>query len=150
MSRTALALALCCLTPSLALAKDLCVQVDAGSYAGSHFVLKKCKLARSSTGPLHGYLARYSQATFTYSLFYPIDGESIVNGRGDVALGIALHDAVVSSNGTGTGQNIIAVNITCQSGSDGKIGVLDPCDGFVGGQSTTGHVIECKGVAPIP
>jgi hypothetical protein len=54
----------------------------------------------------------------------PIDGQLVVTANGDVALGIALHDASVRSGGTGTGSDITALNIACESASDGKIGVL--------------------------
>jgi hypothetical protein len=151
MSRAALVLAISCVTASLSFAKDLCIQVDTSSYAGSQVVMKKVKLSHNTAGPIQGYLARYNPATLQFGLFYPIDGQSIVNAIGVIALGIALHDVAVESGGSSTGSGPgSALSLSCQPGSDGKLNVLDTCSGFVSGQSAVGHVIPCKDVVPIP
>src|SRR5437868_6651872 len=66
MSRLLLALALTGIGVSAVCAKDLCIQVDTGSYSGSQIVLKKVKIAPGTAAPLQGYVAIYRSITFSY------------------------------------------------------------------------------------
>jgi len=115
-------------------------------------VLKKVKIAPGTAAPLQGYFAIYSSTTFAYFQFNPLDGASVVNSAGEVtALGLAFHPVGVSAGGGSNGSSDnSSLNIECQSGSDGKLGVLDSCTGFIGGSSFSGHVVDCKDAPQIP
>src|SRR5689334_21651031 len=70
-------------------AKDLCIQVDTGSFSGSQIVLRKVRITAGTAAPLQGYFAIYSSGTFSYVEFNPLDGASVVNSAGNVtALGL--------------------------------------------------------------
>ena len=84
--------------------------------------------------------------------FNPLDGVSVMNSAGEeTALGLAFHPVGVSAGGGSNGSSDnSALNLECQSGGDGKLGVLDSCPGFIGGNSFSGHVVDCKDAPQIP
>ncbi len=71
MTRALLVLALSTLTASVTFAKDLCIQVDSSSFAGSQVVVKKAKLGGRNVAPAGGYLARFSQNSLKFSRSSP-------------------------------------------------------------------------------
>ena len=58
MLRTIIALSIVCITASAALARDLCIQIDSGFYAGSQLVLKRAKVTRRSVRARGGLLGQ--------------------------------------------------------------------------------------------
>jgi hypothetical protein len=151
MIRTIVALAIVCATASAALARDLCIQIDSGFYAGSALVLKKAKVTRRSVAPVQGYLARYSAGSGTFSSFTPLYGQSVVNMNGHVAFGITLHDAYVSPSGYGNGSGPPrSISMVCAPQVGTTIRALDPCNTHISGTSVDTHVIDCFPEAMIP
>ena len=151
MIRTApvLALALVCTLASPALAKDLCLQLDTGLYAGSHVVLKDVNLGAQKFGPVHGYLARFGVSSFIQ--FYPTEGQAMVSSTHNLLLGLMVHEGVLNPDGSADiGFDAFFMNLRCPPGTDGKINVLDTCDGFVSGAGATGHIIDCHSAPRIP
>jgi hypothetical protein len=148
-SRQILALALSCATASVALAKDLCIQLNSGSFAGSHLVVKKAKLGKSAAGPVEGYLARYVGSPDFF--FSPIYGATIINAAGNIGVGVEVANVnIVGSGGSGSSSGSpTVITLNCRAGSDGKLGVLDPCDGLAPNAST-GHIIPCAEAMQIP
>jgi hypothetical protein len=45
---------------------------------------------------------------------------------------------------------LFPINLGCSPGADGKIGLVDTCEGFVFEVAATAHVIDCDDVPPIP
>jgi hypothetical protein len=150
MSRTFLVLTLSVLTASATLAKDLCIQVDTGGYAGSQIVVKKAKLGARNVGPAGGYMARFDANTLTFDQFQPMAGQSVVDTNGDLALGMMLYDSSVSPNGSGIGTTSQAVSCLCNGGADRKINILDFCSVVIGPSIANGHIVDCTDVVAIP
>lgn len=146
--RSMLALGLSFLIPGSALAKDLCIQIDTGVYVGSVMVLKKARVTRHSTAPLQGYLAIYGASS--YYAFQPLHGGSVVNGQGEMVLGMTLQVAEVHATGTSIGPSSTVINFTCAPGSNGVVDTLDACSGYAAQNACTGHVIPCLPSAAIP
>ena len=147
MSRGALALALSCSIASVALAMDLCIQVNNGSLAGSQLVLKKAKLGRRNVGQVQGHLARYSQFAPLpgFFEFTPIYGQSVVNAGGDVAMAIAIHNVgTLLGSGLTNGTGASPFNLTCSTGGDGSLDEADPCSGFLNSESMQGLIVGCE------
>jgi hypothetical protein len=134
---------------SVAAAKDLCIQLNTGTFAGSQLVLKKVKLGKRTFGPLQGYFAIYIPVGGTF-LFAPLHGSSIRNAVGGLALGIEVPDVDIqgtSGIAVGSSSSPTTVNLVCNPGPDGKLDELDPCSGnAIGGT----HVIACPDAMPIP
>ena len=150
MARITAAFALTCILVPVALAKDLCVQVDQGFYAGSVIALKKVKLGPGSFGPVHGYFARFFLSGFPE--FSPLDGQSLVSEiSGNLVVGVSSYDVISRDTGNfSVGTSISPINIGCTAGSDGKIGVLDTCTAFVLSEFDGAHIIPCEAAPPIP
>ena len=148
-SRLILALALSCATASVALAKDLCIQLNTGGFAGSHLVVKKAKLGKSTAGPAEGYLARYAGSPDFF--FYPIYGATIINAAGNVGVGVEVANVnIIGSGGSGSSSGSpTVITLNCYAGADGKLGSLDTCDGLAPNASS-GHVIPCAEAMQIP
>ena len=152
MCRAALALALSCSIASVALARDLCIQVNNGSLAGSQLVLKKAKLGRRNVGQVQGHLARYSQFAPLpgFFEFTPIYGQSVVNGNGDVAMAITIHNVgTLSPNGLTNGPGASPFNVTCSTAGDGSLDEVDPCSGFLNNESMQGLIVGCEDVVAV-
>lgn len=151
MHRAIIALSIVCVTASAALAKDLCIQIDTGGFAGSQLVLKKAKVTRRSVAPVQGYFAKYSAFSNSFFSFVPLYGQSVVNSNGHMALGITFQAAVVgpggSGNGTGTPQWI---SMTCTPGIDTTVSLLDSCSLIINNSSENAHVVGCSSDAAIP
>jgi hypothetical protein len=146
MLRTIVALTLVRITASAALAKDLCIQLDSGLYAGSQLVLKKARVTRRSTAPLQGYLARYS-----FSSLMPLYGQSVVNTAGLMAFGISFQNAYVGPGSAGDSSGSPHwISMTCFPGTDGTINRLDVCNPRVDGTVTDAHVVDCGPETSIP
>jgi len=147
--RTAIALAIVCVTASAAVARDLCIQIDSGFYAGSALVLKKARITRRSVAPVQGYIARYVAGTFSF--FTPLYGQSVVNANGRVAFGITFQNASVtpsgSSNGSGEPRSI---SMVCTPGTGTTIRPPDMCSTFIDSTSVNAHVVDCFPEAAIP
>jgi hypothetical protein len=154
MSRIMLAFALACLTVSVAVAKDFCLVIDSPTFTDSQFVLQKAKLARRNVAPIQGYFAHFEPLTGTYDAFYPISGQSVVNSAGNAVLGFVMYNIYVTAGGNGGGTYNSDVNLNCEAGSDGKIGLMDLCSGTSnnGGVLTgiVGHFISCGKTVAIP
>ena len=150
MARITAAFALTCIIAPAALAKDVCIQVDKGFYAGSVIALKKVKLGPGSFGPVHGYFARFYLSGFPE--FSPLDGQSVVSAiSGNLVVGVSSHDVISRDTGNfSVGMSISAINLGCTAGSDGKIGILDPCVAFVLSEFADAHIIPCDDAPPIP
>lgn len=136
------------LTASAAVAKDLCVQVDNGVHAGSLFVLKKIP-GKAKSGPILGYYASFDQGLLNFTKFMSIYGGSVVGSSGGLVAGMTVEGAYL----TGTGNLVLDnttrhVQLSCGSGLDEKLDVLDTCSMFYNGVSTAGHVVACKEIAP--
>lgn len=151
MLRTIIALAIACVTASAALAKDLCIQIDSGSIAGSQLVLKKAKVTRRSVAPVQGYLARYTAATNSFTSFLPLYGQSVVNTTGHMALGITFQHANVGPGGSGNGSGTPQwISMTCSPGTNSTIDLLDSCSPIVNDVGVNAHVVGCSPEAAIP
>ena len=150
MLRTIIALSIVCVTASTALAKDLCIQIDSGSFAGSVLVLKKARVTRRSVAPVQGYLARYSAGSFPF--FVPLYGQSVANTTGHVAFGISFQAAFVGPGGSGNGSGSPQwISMTCLAGTNSTIDVLDSCSPIIiNNVSATAHVVECSSAPAIP
>ena len=148
-SRPILALALSCATASAALAKDLCIQLNSGGFAGSHLVLKKAKLGKSAAGTVEGYLARYAGSPDFF--FYPIYGATIINAAGSFGVGVEVANVyIVGTGGSGSASGSpTVITLNCTPGPDGKLSTLDPCFGNAP-NSSTGIVIPCAEAMQIP
>ena len=148
-SRLILAMALSCATASVALAKDLCIQLNSGTFAGSHLVVRKAKLGKAAAGAVEGYLARYAGSPDFF--FYPIYGATVINAAGTLGVGVEVANVhIVGSGGSGMSSGSpTVITLNCRPGADGKLGALDPCDGFAPNAST-GHVIPCAEAMQIP
>jgi hypothetical protein len=149
MSRRALALALSLSLTSVALARNLCIQFDNGSLAGSQLVLKKVKLGRLNVGPVQGHLAIFSQILTAFGTFEPIYGPSVVNANGDVAMGITVPAAgVLPGGGLTSGTGATPLNVTCSTTGDGSLDVVDPC-GAQCGSATWSSTIGRTGLLSV-
>jgi hypothetical protein len=149
--RTIIALSIVCVTASAALARDLCIQLDNGLYAGSALVLKKAKVTRRSVAPVQGYLARYSAALGSFTSFTPLYGQSVVNTAGRIAFGITLNSAMVTDGGAGNSSSAPQwISMTCAPQTGSTIRVLDLCATYISGTSVNAHVVDCYPEAAIP
>jgi hypothetical protein len=146
-----LAVALSCITGSVALAKDFCLVVDSPAvFADSQFVLKNAKLGPRTAAPVQGYYALFDSVSLTYADFYPLSGQSVVNSSGHGVLGFTVYDIFVTGSGGGGATNNFDVKLTCEPGSDGKIGIMDSCSGTFGMGGLVGHFITCGSQVKIP
>jgi hypothetical protein len=144
MLRTICALTILCLTASAALAKDLCIQIDSGSLAGSNLVLKKAKVTRRSVAPVGGYLARYNAMSNRFDVFWPVYGQSIVNTPGFMAIGLTVQRAGVFSAGTiNSVEAPQSFSMDCNPGADGRINAPDYCSTYINGTGVSTHVVDC-------
>lgn len=151
MSRSLLVLALAAVSASAAFAKDLCIQVDNSSFAGSQIVVKKAKLGAGNVAPAQGYFAQFSQSSLSFADFRPMAGGSVVSSTGDLALGMTLYSPTVGPGGSvGNGTGSSTINCLCHAGPDGKIGALDSCSLDFDVTGATGHVVPCTDVVAIP
>jgi hypothetical protein len=149
-----LAITLSCITVSLAVAKDFCLVIDSPTFTDSQFVLKNAKLGPRNVAPLQGYFAQFDSVSGTYDAFYPISGQSVVNSAGNGVLGMVMYNIFVSASGGGGGSFNSDVNLSCEAGSDGKIGVMDSCSGTSNNAGVftgiVGHFINCGKMVAIP
>ena len=136
-----------------ALAKDLCLQVDIapGGYSGSHILLEDVSLSARKFGPVHGYFARWDSVDHAFRQFFPVDGQAIVSSKHFLILGLTMHEILIYSDATFfEAARMLAINLACRPGPNGKIGLLDECNGYIFGDTASGHVISCHDVPPIP
>jgi hypothetical protein len=150
-----LAFAFSCITVSLAIANDFCLVIDSPTFTGSQFVLKNAKLGPRNVAPLQGYFAWFDSVSGTYDAFYPISGQSVVSSAGNGVLGFVMYNIYVSpGSGGGGGSGNSFVKLSCQAGSDGKIGVMDSCSGTLDDagilSGVLGHFINCGPLVKIP
>lgn len=151
-----LGLALLCTLVPPALAKDVCIQVDAGWNPGSQIVLKRVNLGAQKFAPVHGYYVRYDPSTSAgFIQWNPLDGQAIVASNRNLILGLTLHEiAITNTAAILTHSRMFPINLGCEPGTDGKIGVLDACTGWFGGSTSPvdieGHIIDCDDALPIP
>jgi hypothetical protein len=152
MSRRVLAIAILSIAASAAQAKDVCIQIDSGTFAGSAIVLKKAKVGKGNVAPAQGYVARYSSATFSYFGAQPIHGATVVNVAGtDLALAIEIPPAAVSSGGSFNGSSSPSrLSMTCSLGADHALNVLDNCGAYLDGSFVSSHVIDCSDALRVP
>jgi hypothetical protein len=150
MIRIVIALSMVCLAASAALAKDLCIQIDSGFYAGSALVLKKARVTRRSVAPVQGYLAKYSASSGGFLFFYPLYGQSVVNSSGAVAFGITLQSAYVGIGSGNASSPAQSISMTCSPQAGSTIRPPDSCTTFLSGTSVSAHVIDCFPEAAIP
>jgi hypothetical protein len=127
------------------LAKDLCIQLNNSSIAGSALVLKKLKLGERNTGPVGGYLARYSSVSpDIYYLFSPIYGQSVTDTGVVLAMGMTVpYNGVFPGSGSAGGSGAVQLNLNCSTGGDGSFDTLDQCGGNLGNEALNGHVVPC-------
>jgi hypothetical protein len=150
MARVLLVLALSALGAS-AYAKDLCIQLDNSSFAGSQIVVKKAKVGAGSAAPAQGYFARFSQASLAFSAFEPLAGQSLVSTSGTLALGMTRYAALlIAPGGNGNGTVTTAINCVCNGGPDKKLNVPDSCGIFVADTFANGHVVDCTAAVDLP
>jgi len=136
---------------SAALARDLCIQVDSGSYAGSQLVFKKARVTRRSVAPAQGYLASYSPGVNSFTSFTPLYGQSVVNTAGSMAIGVTFQSAQVGPGSSGSGSSPPQwISMDCSPGADGRVDVPDPCNAYISGASVNAHVVDCIPEARIP
>ena len=70
---------------------------------------------------------------------------------GNLVVGVSSHDVISRDTGNfSVGTSISPINIGCTAGSDGKIGILDPCTTFVLSECADAHIIPCDAAPPIP
>lgn len=151
MFRYLVAMVLSCAVASVAAARDVCIQFDGGTYAGSQLVLKKARLTPRSVAPLQGYLARYSAGLNGFVAFTPVSGGSIVSSSGAAALTFEVHDVYVGITGYGSGSTApIPVSLGCLMGPDGRFNELDTCTARVNGVSVAAHLVTCVPEAKVP
>lgn len=145
MARSLVAMLLVCLAVSSSDARDICIQLDTGGYAGSQVVLKKARLARRNVNPLSGYLAFYSQSQAAFSTNFPLTGQAIVNPVNQVGLGMTMYSVSVGASSAGSSSSAnVSLNLVCTMGPDGTLSVLDLCSGSISGQSVASHVVDCS------
>ena len=152
VTRVGLVAALVCAVVPTAMAKDLCIEIDSGTFTGSMIVLKKVKLAPQSFGPVHGYFALFNTTFSLFSFFSPVVGQTIVSSDRNLVVGLSLLPGTIAGNGAvATGGAISPISLTCLPGADGKIGVSDTCNVFVvSAGNVLAHTIGCKDAPPIP
>lgn len=151
MARSWLAIVLVLAAVSWADARDICIQQDSGPYMGSQVVLKRARLARHNANALSGHLAFYSAGSNSFSSFFPMSGRGIVNPLNQVALGMTLYSVQIGPTSAGTsGSANPGFNLVCNMGSDARLDTLDLCSGTVGGQSTSGHVVDRSPLVALP
>jgi hypothetical protein len=151
MFRAVLSVTFVCAMASVALGKDLCIQLNTVYFPGAQLVLKKVKLGPRNVAPLQGYLA-YSSRPSAFDSFYPLYGGSVVDSGGVVAFAMSVHRVFVGP-GFGTGGDMsatYAISLRCQPGPDGKVNLLDQCSANVNSVDTTALVVACKDGVAIP
>ena len=80
-----------------------------------------------------------------------MQGEVLVSSTGVLVAGLTWHEvALYPSGGVNVLDEAIPVNLGCLPGVDGKFGISDECNAYMGGALSTAHVISCKEVARIP
>ena len=71
-----------------------------------------------------------------------------------IMLGMVMYNIFVSASGGGGGSANSDVNLSCEAGSDGKLGVMDLCSGTSNNAGVltgiVGHFINCGKLAAIP
>lgn len=78
----------------------------------------------------------------------------MASSQGDLIVGLTWHEVSMLRRGNDTVPSlnvldgIVAINLGCPAGPDGKIDVLDTCDGFVANGSVDAHVVPCKDTTP--
>ena len=151
IARVPVALLLIAVTASAGFAKDLCIQLDSGTSAGSQIVVKKAKLGARNVAPASGYLARFSANALAFTSFQTMAGGSLAASNGDLALGMTLYAPSVSAGGgSGNGTSSTTVNCLCPAGSDHKLNVLDFCNIHLDISFASGHVVDCTDLVAVP
>jgi hypothetical protein len=150
--RLIFALTFGCVLASTAWTKDLCIQIDSGTYSGSELILKKVNLGAGKVGPIYGYLARWDVGALEYYSHYPVSGHAMSSTRHQLAIGLSLHTAAIAPQG---GYSVNAgddtsINLICVPGADGVVNVLDGCACYFDGAYVSAHVVDCDAVPPIP
>jgi hypothetical protein len=151
IARVLVVLSLIAVTASAGFGKDLCIQADNGSVAGSQIVVKKAKLGARNVAPAVGYLARFNLNAGGFFSFQTMAGGSVVASNGDLALGMMLYAPSVSpGGGSGNGTSSTTFNCLCTAGSDHKLNVLDLCNMHFDLSFSSGHVVDCTDLIAVP
>jgi hypothetical protein len=136
------------LSPSLVMAKTLCVQLNTN---GDVFVLKG--IGKGSK-QLSVYLADFlSGDTYT---FRPMTGSSILLSDGTLVAGITRYGIDATIHSVGIDNDIVFHNLICYPGSDGKLNELDFCQDYTytlpgnGEASLQAHVVRCESRLSVP